>query len=510
MLRNAVVAVACVSLYVIVAPGTEATTDSGVTAAKAPPPSPDTVQLALTGKHQPVPHSFFGLSVEANELPTYEDAGKLFSRFLGMVRPHDGSKLLLRVGGKSTDDAYWKVTPVGTPKWVFELGDPWLSQLATLVKRQDLRVMLDLNLAVHSPAMAADFARAAARALPHGTLTGLGIGNEPDLYHLQLGLQKERIATTLASTPSDWAAGYSPTAYQDDYRTYAQALIASNPHTALVGPDTTSSTPSWIAALSTLTKSGPSLITMHRYAYSSCYKPGSPFYPTIPGLLKQSASGGLAVRLHKALQIATDADLPLRVTELNSISCGGQEGVADTFATALWALDALFELMKAGIAGVNWHIRPTLHNAPFHILSSGFDAMPELYGLSLFNQMIGRGSQLQLLKQANPHHRNLKAWAVRTKNTLKLLLINKDSTQATVDLSSAQLSPRPAQVSFLKAHSLGARTGISLAGRVIGSDARWHGTRVTSTVRPGAGFYTFKVKPYSAELIRLSFPSGSR
>jgi hypothetical protein len=464
------------------------------------------ITLSLTGEHQPVPHSFFGLSVEANELPTYEAAARLFGRFLSMVRPDDGSRMLLRVGGKSTDAAYWKVAPSGAPPWVYELGDSWLSQLAALVRREDLRVMLDLNLAVHSPAMAAQFAGDAAKALPRGRLVGLGIGNEPDLYHQQLGLQKERINTTLASTPLDWAVGYSPTAYQDDYRSYAQSLSASNPHTPLVGPDTTSSTPSWISALSELTRAGPSMITMHRYAYSSCYKPGSPFYPTVPKLMLTSASAGLAVRLHRALGIATAAGLPLRVTELNSISCGGQAGVADTFATALWAPDALFELMKAGIAGVNWHIRPTLHNAPFHLTSQGFDAMPELYGLALFNQMIGHRSELERLKQANPSRLNLKSWAVRTGKSLKLLLINKGPTPATVQLTGSGLSGRPAEVSLLKARSLTSQTGISLGGRQIGSDARWHGSRQTRPVRARAGLYHFGIRPYSAQLIRLSYP----
>jgi hypothetical protein len=44
-----------------------------------------------------------------------------------------------------------------------------------------------------------------------------------------------------------------------------------------------------------------------------------------------------------------------------------------------------------------------------------------------------------------------------------------------------------------------------LGGRVIGSDARWHGGHVSSTVRPVSGLYTFKVKPYTAALIRLTY-----
>ncbi len=509
VLRTAAALLGCLVLLAGALPA-DAFVDPWSDGAGAPAPPLDSViqpiKLSLSGEQRAVPKSFFGLSVEADDLPTYEDAGKLFYRFLSMVRPRDNSAMLLRIGGKSTDAAYWKVAPVGTPPWVFELGDSWLSQLVGLVKRENLRVMLDLNLAVHSPAMGAQFAHDAARALPRGRLAALGIGNEPDLYHHQLGLQKERISSTMPTTPLDWAVGYSPTSYQDDYRAYAQALLAQTPHVPLVGPDTTSSTPSWIAALSELTRAGPSMITMHRYAYSSCYKPGSRFYPTVPGLMLNSATAGLAVRLRRALEIATDAGLPLRVTELNSISCGGQDGVANTFATALWAPDALFELMKAGIAGVNWHIRPTLHNAPFHLDSSSFEAMPELYGLAVFNRMIWPHSELELLHQANPSRLSVKSWAVRTGKTLRVLLINKGATPAQVNLSALGLSGRPAHVSLLKARSLTAQSGISLAGQVIGTDARWHGKPVTASVRPRGGVYGFHVRPYSAQLIRLTYP----
>ena len=463
-----------------------------------------TVRVTLHGDRRAVPRSFFGVSVEADEISGFEDSAGVFARFLHLVRPRDGSHMLLRIGGKSTDAAYWKVTPVGTPPWVFELGDQWLGRLATFVRREDLRVMLDLNLPVHSPTMGTAFARAVARALPRGYLVGLGIGNEPDLYHDHTDLESERIATTLRSTPPNWAERYSPSRYRSDYRAYARALRRVTPHVPLVGPDTTSSTPSWVSALSRLTRAGPSEITMHRYAFSTCYPRGSPVYPTIAGLLGQGASAGIAGRLHDALRIAARAGLPLRVTELNSISCGGNEGVADSFATALWAPDALFELMRAGVAGVNWHIRPQLLNAPFHFVPGGIDPQPELYGLAIFNEMFGRGSELEKVRLSNPRKLALKAWAVRSGRVLKLLLVNKGRSMARVELPASRLSGAPARIEFLKAPSPRAKTGVTLGGRTIGSDARWHGAAVTATVRRAGGFYRFRVRRYSAEIIRLT------
>ena len=45
---------------------------------------------------------------------------------------------------------------------------------------------------------------------------------------------------------------------------------------------------------------------------------------------------------------AQSADKPWRMCETASFSGGGKEGVSDTFAAALWALDYLFVL--AGMA----------------------------------------------------------------------------------------------------------------------------------------------------------------
>jgi hypothetical protein len=461
------------------------------------------VQLTVLGDRLAVPRSFFGISMEANEVGAFENGGPGFDHLLSLIRPGDGSRMLLRIGGKSTDDAYWNVTPSNTPPWVFELGDSWMSQFAALVRRERFHVILDTNLAVHSPTMAAAFASAAVRDLPRGALVSLGVGNEPDLYQHQLGLQKERVATTLSSTPLDWAQFYSPSAYRRDYRAYAQALLAAAPGVALDGPDITSSTPSWVTAMNTLTALGPSEITMHRYPFSSCFKVGSQFYPSIPGLLGLGASRGLARRLQRSLAIATSAGRPLRVTELNSISCGGPAGVADSFATALWAPDALFELMHAGVIGVNWHIRPALRNAPFHFVPGGIEPLPELYGLIAFSQMIRPGAQLESIKLVNPTLLNLRAWAVRSRDGLKVMLIDKSPAPATIALNATGLTGQ-AHLIRLKAPSITSRTGISLGGQSVGADGRLHGHLISESVRQSHGVYRLRVRPYSADLVSFA------
>ena len=116
---------------------------------------------------------------------------------LQLIRPQDGSRLELRIGGKSADRTFFVTKPTRPVPYGRPIGEGWLKQLSALVRADRLRVMLDLNLAVHAPSVAATFAQAAVKTLPPTTLAGLEIGNEPDLYWRQPFLAKERLPQTL-------------------------------------------------------------------------------------------------------------------------------------------------------------------------------------------------------------------------------------------------------------------------------------------------------------------------
>ena len=47
---------------------------------------------------------------------------------------------------------------------------------------------------------------------------------------------------------------------------------------------------------------------------------------------------------------------------MNGVSCGGTRGVSDTFASALWVLDTLFEMARLGVSGINIHSVPDTIN----------------------------------------------------------------------------------------------------------------------------------------------------
>ena len=95
------------------------------------------------------------------------------------------------------------------------------------------------------------------------------------------------------------------------------------------------------------------VVTYHRYPLLACFsQPSDPRYPTIPNLLTLDASARDCSPESRRRSPSRTATAPkFRVEELNSVACMGQAGVSDTFASALWMLDTLFSMARAGVDG---------------------------------------------------------------------------------------------------------------------------------------------------------------
>ena len=459
------------------------------------------VQVRLGSPGRRIPPTFLGLSFEVNELSSYTRDGLVFDRAISLLRPRAAGPMVVRLGGKSADDAYWGAPTFGAPAWVFEVDDAWLKQLSSLAERDRLDVTLDLNLAVHSSSMEASFARAALEALGP-RLAALAIGNEPDLFRFQPGLDDERVPATSAATLPSWTSGYSPKRYRADYLGYARALAQAVPGVALEGPETTGPASAWIHAVAGLGSLGPRSLTVHRYPLSACWAQNSPFYPRISSLLAEWSSAGLAHGLRGAIALARRERQSLWVSEMNSVSCGGAPDVERSFATALWAPDALFELVRAGVDGVNWHIRSLSFNAPFTLRAGAIEPMPELYGLAVFAQMLGRDARLRAVHVSSAAGVHLKVWGVTSREGTSVLLINKGGSVARVSLPASE-GRGAARIQRLSAPSVRSSTGMTFDGRWIGGDGRWHGRALTEPARPHSGVYDVLMPGYSAAVMRI-------
>ncbi len=466
------------------------------------PPPDATASVVSAGGARTVPESYLGVSTEYWALPLFYRHMRLFERALALIHAQGNGPLSVRIGGDSADHTFWDPMARNMPHWVFKLTPAWLTPTAKLVRRLGVRLILDLNLVTGSPIRAAEWAQAAEREMPRGSIAAFEIGNEPDIYNRWFWLatvSRRTLGATLLPT------GLTADSYAQVFRAYSTALAQVAPHVALIGPAVANPAldVNWISGLIDSSHPGLGTVSAHRYPLSACATRTSRAYPTIARVLGEPASAGIAHTLAPAIALAHRADLPFRLTELNSVTCGGRPGVSDAFATALWAPDALFELLHAGVDGVNVHVRANTINAAFALSRTGFIARPLLYGLILFARTLGPGAQLVPVSVHAPDAVHLKVWAVRVRgNTLHVLLINKGNRNVRVAL--ALPATGPAQVQRLLATSAASRWGVTLNGQRLGPNGAWQGHAATETIAPGPHGYALVVPRVSAALMDLA------
>jgi hypothetical protein len=454
-----------------------------------------------------VPPSFLGISVETNELPRYERQLQPFARLLDtLAPPRAKARVIMRIGGESADSSFWgadwqqDVAPAYRQGRPYELTPQWMTQLAALVRAADLKVILDLNAAAHSPTMAAKVAQAASDALPAGSLDAFEIGNEPDLYsHSLVGLTRAE-----HDGPNQWAFSFTPQDYDTLLGQYASAIRQLAPHAAFAAPSIMSRSPRWVETLLGSPQRGDvSLMTAHNYPrFEGCAQPGDPMYPSPAGYLRDSSALGVARSEHYVLDATSAAGLPLRVDEVGSAVCGGVAGRTDTFATALWVPDLLFNMLSIGVDGINLHLRGNgFLNTPLNYTRAGIYAEPMFYGMALFARALGPRAHLIAL-QRTPGAVALKVWAVRLGDgSLRVLYINKSADDTTVWLHVP--GKRSGRLERLTAPSIKANGRVELAGQRLGYDGRWHGALRTRAVPPRSRGYRIWVPGYSAALLAL-------
>jgi len=461
------------------------------------------VRIPARGAPIIVPRSFLGLSAEYWTIPVWAKHLALLGHVLSLIT-RDGP-MVLRIGGSSADQTFWAPTK-DSPEWVFETSRSWLRQVSRIVHRFGVRVILDLNLVTATPQIAVRWARAAEAALPPESVVGFEIGNESDIYSL---------ASWQSLTGGDQASRPLPqqmtaAGYASSYRTYASLLARMDPGIPLLGPALSDPAAhlNWISRLLAGAHPGLRAITVHRYPLSACSHRGSKTFPTIARVLSENASAGMARSIGGAARSARRAGLPVRLTEINSVTCGGRKGVSNTFATALWAPDALFELLRAGASSAAVHVRANAINMAFSLTRRGLVANPLLYGLALFSRTLGPSPHLIPLKLTTKPSLRLKAWAVRVGgNTLHILLIDKSTHAARVSLQIP--STAPGSVQRLLARSPRATSGVTLDGQHLNARGRWTGKATTEMIRPGTGGYHVTARAMSATLVTATLSPGA-
>jgi hypothetical protein len=360
------------------------------------------------------------------------------------------------------------------------------------------KLILGVNLATGRPRLSAAEAAALLAGIGSTNIAALELGNEPDVYSVFPWYRKNG-KPVFARSP-----GYSLSAFLGE----ARRLVAALPSVPLAGP-ATAELP-WLNGIPSLLAAEPRLrmVTVHRYPLQGClHNPSSPSYPSIPNLLSDRSSIGLAASLAPYVAKAHAGGLQFRVDELNSAAlagCLGRPGISNTFASALWMLDTLFDLAAVGVDGVNIHSLP---GAAYEVFTFRRDAAgwqafvhPDYYGMLMFARAFPSGAQLVPVHvAAGP----VKVWATHgADGHTRVALINQDSQPHPVELQLPSAGG-PAALEWLRAPSVSATGGVTLGGQTFGAETST-GSLPSPQLQPASqllGWYSIQLPPYSAALL---------
>jgi hypothetical protein len=409
-----------------------------------------------------------------------------------------GQQPVIRIGGDSTDQSWWPIHGMIPPGGVkYALNRDWLETTRALVQQTNAHLIIGVNLAAGRPAIANAEARAFLTGIGRRYIQAIEIGNEPDLYGQFVWYRapdgKNFLARPKSYDFSDFAGQFA----------HWEAALPSVP---VAGP-ALAELP-WLNDLGRFAAAAPglALVTVHRYPLRGCiHDTTSPLYASIPNLLEDSSAAGLAADVAPYVASVHARGLALRLDEMNSVACSGIKGVSNTFASALWALDTLFNMASVGVDGVNFH---TLPHAGYELftfkhVNGTWEAFvhPEYYGMLMFGQAAPPGSRLlPVTVPSGP----VKIWATQTPDgKTRVVLINKSLTTGQ-DVQVTVPGASTASVEWLQAPSASSTSGVSLGGQTFGSETTtgaFAGAMKTGQLPSFLGAYTIEVPPASAVML---------
>jgi hypothetical protein len=437
-----------------------------------------------------VPPSFLGLSQEWPWVSGMTMTPHAID-IIGQLR-NDNGPLILRVGGTSYDAGYDRVTrgDSADARMQAEGVAKTFDALETLRDKLGMRFILALTLASRDMELIKRQAEEGRRRLGDA-IVAFELGNEPNYYK---DLRRDL-----------WPDDGKGLFYRDIVAVFGEAVRTLG--------DAPCAGPAWgwiglkPAIMEQYLSAGQGrlgMVTVHYY-HSAYHKNPSPDRPndTPETLLDDRHTREImAGWVEPQVALARKHRVPLRITESNSISGGGNVGVSDVYAAALWSLDTALEMAAAGVAGIDFHQGSEKYSI-FERFTSGTPqaaalaeppplhhscrVRPPFYGLLCFQQAVTAGSRIVKVGHRGPA--SLKAYHVATESGSRTVLVNKSpdaEARAAVRLPVAGGAASLVRL-LAPGNDIRARSGITLAG--VNYDewgARARGEQVIKMVEPAA------------------------
>ncbi|HET9235713.1 MAG TPA: glycosyl hydrolase family 79 C-terminal domain-containing protein [Oligoflexus sp.] len=459
------------------------------------------------GGYTRIPPSFLGFSQEWPWVNALTGSEHIFSIF-DLLRNGKRDPLILRIGGVDGDAGY---DGIFNPEHK-DYNDPYSimkrnsmantsKEVVLLKNRVGFRFIATVNLANRNPGLAQSQADMLRSSLGDA-LVSLEIGNEPNYY--------------LSHVPQYWTN--SGTFYSDivtEFESFTKSLACqkncAGPAWGWIGLN-----PDMMRNYLRRATDKLNFVTVHYY--KSAYKPNQPGNDTAETLLQETDV--ITKWIRPQVKVSREFGVPLRISESNAVSGGGNDGVSNSFAAALWTLDMCLSMAAEGVAGIDFHqgsYRYAMYervprgdgNPADFPLYQNYRVQPSFYGM-LFFQIANR-DESDIRQLAIDPGLRVKGYQLFSKEGSRTVLVNKDPWNA----KSLRLAlPQGLQGKALRmiellapGSDITAKKGITLAGQ---SYEGWGGAKsggyaatvlTPETQADGQPSITIALKPASAVMI---------
>ena len=422
----------------------------GTTPSPAPAPSPtptpvpDSVVSVTVDQAHPnyvIPVSFQGFSYEITTLSTYPAYLNATNTVLIQLMKNLGSGVI-RLGGNSSDATTWTGIARNTNTPANSITTTEVDNLTGFAKALGWQVLFGLNMGIYDTAKAANEAVYVANSLQNNLLA-LQFGNEPDGYHSWNPVR---------------TSSYGEANYETEWNNYFTAVHSRIPAAPLAGPDVAYLS-SWVASFANNESKNIKLLSSHYYQNGPSGSPGiniSWLFTPIP----QYANYFTVIN-----GASLSSGLPWRITECNSINNGGQAGVSDVFASALWGLDFMWNVAENGGSGVNFHGGTGGAYSP--IVNSGGVAVPRplYYAFLAFKYGAVGGTVLPAAVGVSKY--SVSAHACNLNGSPAITLINKETSQSLTINVQMTNKYSTIHIARLSAPAISSTTGISFCNNIV-------------------------------------------
>jgi hypothetical protein len=437
---------------------------------------------------------FTGLSYESAQLgdPTFFSPSN--AELVALVR-RLGKSGVLRIGGNTSEYCYWTPNPTAAdiaarsapvnpstgkqPDAVRKITPQAVRNLSDFVDAIGWKLIYGLNMGTGTAEDAADEAAYAMKLLGP-KLVAFQLCNEPDLFYHN-GIRK---------------AGYNFADFAKEWQHFFDVIRARVPNAPFSGPDTAFNN-EWLVPFAKEFTHDIEFLSQHYYAEGPPTDPSM----TIQRLLRPNPK--LEAEFAGMKQTHQETGLPFRLTETNSCYQAGKQGVSNTFASALWGAELMYQLASEGGIGINFHGGGFGWYTPIAgTLQKGFEARPIYYGMLLFAQA-GAGQLVQTrLSQPQPEDA-VAAYSLKTSTELKTILFNKNpGSRQRMIIDPGQRVQRAIMLPLSAPH-LDSTSGVTLGGSPVDAHADWSPSGQRS-VPAEHGLFTVDLPPASAALITFA------